>query len=72
MSAAAQSVAPDKRLATLMARAALVGVTVHCFEGDFGGKIFIATKWALTKNFSGTYALEELEAWLDRVTGKPA
>lgn len=56
-----------KRLSTLIARAALVGVIVHRVETDFGGEEFIATKWALTKAFS---SLDALDAWLTRVTGK--
>lgn len=56
-----------KRLCTLIARAALVGVTVHRIESDFGGEEFIASKWALCKSFS---TMDALEAWLDRVVGK--
>lgn len=58
-----------KRLATLIARAALVGVIVHRIETDFGGEEFIASKWALTKAFS---TIDALEAWIDRVAGKVA
>jgi hypothetical protein len=58
-----------KRLSTAIARAALVGVIVHRIEGDFLPEVFIATKWALTREFTD---LDALEAWLDRVTGKPA
>lgn len=58
-----------KRLSTLIARAALVGVIVHRIESDFGGEELIASRWALTKSFSN---MDALEAWLDRVTGKPA
>lgn len=58
-----------KRLATLIARAALVGVIVHRSESDFGGEEFIASRWALTKSFN---TLDALEAWLNRVTGKTA
>lgn len=58
---------PAKRLSTLVARAALVGVIVHRIESDFGGEEFIATKWALTKSFS---SMDALEAWLDKVIGQ--
>lgn len=57
-----------KRLATLVARAAMAGVTVHRIESDFGGEEFIATKWALTKSFS---SMDALQAWMDRVSGAP-
>lgn len=56
-----------KRLSTLIARAALAGVTVHRIESDFGGVEFIATKWALTKSFS---SLDALESWVDKVVGQ--
>lgn len=56
-----------KRLSTLIARAALVGVIVSRVESDWAGEEFIATKWALTKTFS---SMDGLEAWLDRVDGK--
>jgi hypothetical protein len=63
------TVTTQKRLVTLVARAALIGVAVHCIEGDFYREVFIATKWALTREFTD---LDSLEAWLDRVTGKAA
>jgi hypothetical protein len=65
----AQTPEAAKRLSTLIARAALVGVIVHRIEGDFVPEIFIATKWALTREFTDIGALE---SWLDRVTGKRA
>ncbi len=64
-----QSEADAKRLCTLIARAALVGVIVHRIESDFGGEEFIASRWALTKAFSN---MDALDAWLDRVAGKKA
>lgn len=66
---APQTPAAAKRLSTAIARAALVGVIVHRIEGDFLPEVFIATKWALTREFTD---LSALEAWLDRVTGKTA
>ena len=38
-----------KRFATAQALAALHGVTLHRLDGDFGRPLFVATKWALTK-----------------------
>ena len=64
-----QSDADVKRLATLAARAALMGVTVYRIETDAGGEEFVASRWALTKAFCN---LDALEAWLNRVTGKTA
>ena len=57
----------QKRLATLTARAALLGVTLHHTEGDFVPNIFLLTKWALTREFTD---LGAVEAWLDLVAGK--
>lgn len=58
-----------KRFATLQARAALAGITLHQLEGDFGATIYIATRWSLTKQMDD---LDEVGAWLDRVTGVSA
>jgi hypothetical protein len=66
---APQHPAAAKRLSTLIARAALVGVIVHRIEGDFLHEVLIATKWALTREFTD---MDALEGWLDRVTGRPA
>ena len=59
----------QKRLATLTARAALAGITMHHIEGDFVPNIFLVTKWALTREFTD---LDAVECWLDMVTGKKA
>lgn len=65
-----QARADEKRLATATARAALRGITVHAIDGDFLPRRFIATRWALSKEFR---RIEDLECWLDRVMGaKPA
>jgi hypothetical protein len=61
------SEAGAKRLATLVARTALVGVIVHRIETDFGGEEFVASRWALTEAFSN---MDAFEAWLNRVTAK--
>lgn len=55
-----------KRLATLAARAALLGVALHHTEGDFVPDIFLLTKWALTREFTDMDAVEQ---WLDLVDG---
>jgi len=59
-----QTPADTKRLSTLVARGALLGVIVHRIESDFGGEELIASRWSLTKAFS---SLDALEAWLNRV-----
>lgn len=59
----------NKRLATLCARAALAGVTLHHTEGDFVPDLFIVSRWALTREFTD---LDAVEKWLDLVTGKKA
>lgn len=55
-----------KRFATAQALAALHGVTLHQLEGDTGRPIYIATRWAKTKQLD---TLTEVEEWLGRVTG---
>ena len=56
----------SKRFATVQASAAMRGVTIHCIDGDFGRPVYIASRWAMTKQLD---TLEEVEAWLLRVTG---
>lgn len=55
-----------KRYATLAARCALASVVLHRIEDDHGMPVYIATRWAMTKAF---HDLNELAAWVDRVTG---
>ena len=55
---------PDKQSATLAARAALVGVTLHTLKDECGRREWIASRWALTRSFR---SLEELSAWLDMI-----
>lgn len=57
---------PNKLFNTLQARAALKEIALHALEADNGRTVYIATRWALTKQLD---SLEEVEAWLDRVTG---
>lgn len=57
-----------KRFTTLQARAALSGVALHCLDTDFGTQAYIATRWSMTKQLDD---LNEVETWLDRVTGHP-
>lgn len=59
----------EKRLATLVARAALAGVTLHHTEGDFVPDLYIVSRWALTREFTD---LDAVERWLDAVTGERA
>jgi hypothetical protein len=59
----------SKRLATLRAQAALAGVTLHEIEGDDGRPIYIVTRSHLTRELR---ALNDVEAWLLRVTGATA
>ena len=56
-----------KRFATAQALAALHGVTLHQLEGDDGRPVFIATRWAMTKQLD---SLDAVDAWLARVTGE--
>ncbi len=58
---------PDKAFATAQARAALAGVSLHRQEDDRGREVFIASRWAMTRELPD---LAAVEAWLDRVEGK--
>ena len=57
----------QKRLATLQARAALAGVVVNAMENDHGSKVFIVSKWAMTRELPD---IDSLESWLQRVGGE--
>jgi hypothetical protein len=57
----------DKRLATQIARAALVGVVLIPATDDFDRQVFIVSRWALTTQLD---SLDAVTLWLDRVTGK--
>ncbi|MDR7331993.1 hypothetical protein [Roseateles asaccharophilus] len=60
------SAVDSKMLATLTARCALLGATLHALPDDGGRAEFIVSRWALTKGFS---TLAEVEAWLARFEG---
>lgn len=62
------SAATRKLYETLRAKCALEQIALHEFEGDNGRPIYIVSRWALTKQLE---SLDEVEAWLPRVTGKP-
>ena len=62
----APDVLTSKRLATAKARACLAGITLHTLEGDDGRPLYVATRWALTRSYT---ELDEVESWLDFVTG---
>jgi hypothetical protein len=55
-----------KQLATLRARCALAGVVLHVNDAAGGQLQYTASRWSLSKTFDN---LDELSAWLDRVTG---
>lgn len=59
----------QKKLATLRARAALAGVSLHTIENDHGETVYIVSKWNLTRELAD---LDALETWLNRVTGGAA
>lgn len=56
----------QKREATLMAVAALKGITITPIEDDRGRRIYIASRWSLTRQCD---TLDDLTDWLERVTG---
>ena len=55
-----------KRFATLQARCALAGVSLHQLENDHGNVVYIVSRWALTRELAD---LDAVAFWLDRVTG---
>lgn len=57
-----------KAFATAQARAALAGVTLYRIENDSGRPAYVATRWALTRQFED---LQQVDTWLDMVAGKP-
>ncbi|VTU36241.1 hypothetical protein [Variovorax sp. PBL-E5] len=64
--------APDaikKREATLAAECALVGVTLIPSTDERGRRVYIVSRWALTKELPD---LDAVEAWLGRVRGRAA
>lgn len=58
--------AETKTLATLTARCALVGATLHQVPAEAGHREFIVSRWHLTKSFA---TLDEVDAWLARLEG---
>ena len=58
-----------KAFATLQARAALAGVALSRLQDDRGNEVFIASKWALTKQLA---TLAEVEQLLVRIGGQHA
>lgn len=64
------TVEADRKLfSTLQARAALAGVALSRMQDDRGNEVFIASKWALTKQLS---TLAEVEHLLVRIGGQHA
>ena len=59
--------APDKRLATCVARCALLGITLQAADDDAGRPLYVANLQALTRQFA---SLADVEAWLDKVEGR--
>lgn len=58
-----------KRFATMQARAALAGVALSAIEDDRGHQVFIASKWAMTKELA---TLDDVEQLLVRIGGSSA
>lgn len=58
----------EKTVATLVARAALAGIVLTVTTDDHGNPLYIASRWALTKQLG---SVEEVELFLSRV-GAPA
>jgi len=58
-----------KTIATLKARAALVGVVLHAIEDDRGAPLFVASKWAMTRQMT---SIAEVESFLRGIGGPNA
>ena len=55
-----------KWFATLQARCALAGISLHELDNDHGDTVYIVSRWALTRELSN---LDAVASWLDRVQG---
>lgn len=64
-----EAVAADKTFATLQARAALAGVALSRLDDDRGKPMFVASKWALTRQLA---SLEEVASFLTKIGGDHA
>jgi hypothetical protein len=68
VSAAREPLDP-KAVATLKAKAALCGVTLYHLDSDDGGALFVASKWAMTKQMG---SVGEVEEFLKRIGSSKA
>jgi hypothetical protein len=57
-----------KTFATTQARAALAGITLSALQNDTGRTVFIASRWALTREFPD---LKAVCAWLEEFADHP-
>ena len=53
-----------KTIATLKARAALAGVALSVTDDDHGQPLFVASKWAMTRQLA---SVDEVEQFLQRI-----
>lgn len=56
----------EKAFATLQAKAALQGVTLVRIVGEQGRDVFIASKWAMSRQFEN---IEQIDQLLERMSG---
>ena len=56
----------SKAFSSMVARAALAGVTLSTIDDDHGEMVYIVSRWAMTREL---YDLDAVAAYLDRVTG---
>lgn len=64
---AAGSHLDPKYKSTLVARCALLGIVLHVIEDDAGAPLFVASRWALTRQMSST---EEVEEFIKLASGQ--
>jgi hypothetical protein len=69
---AARKANDAKRLATLTARAALAGITLYATDDDRGRRVYVVSRWSLTKQIDDESGLDAVERWLDMVSGTKA
>lgn len=59
----------EKAFATLQAKAALVGVALVRSQDEVGREVFIASKWAMCRQFD---SVDEVDRLLARMAGEAA
>jgi hypothetical protein len=56
-------------LSTVRARAALAGIALHHGRDHMGRDVFLVSRWNMSRTFA---TLQQVENWLEMVTGSPS